>query len=126
LDGKKIKIEAKKYDIVLTPEAFAEFLTYLLYFSFSGKYYLEGRTFLKDAYNKKIFPDYFSLIDDPLNNGNPIYTFDFEGTPTTTNYLIKNGTPCSILTNRYLSKKLNLPNTGNGFLSLLKMFSNIS
>lgn len=110
----KINIKEGKYDVILTPDAFGEFLSYMLWFSFSGKYYLEKRTFLIDALNKKIFPDFFSLIDDPLNNGNPVYTFDFEGTPMQTKYLIKNGVPCTVLTNRYLSQKLNMPNTGNG------------
>ncbi|MCX8058798.1 MAG: TldD/PmbA family protein [Spirochaetes bacterium] len=111
----KINIKEGRYDVILTPDAFGEFLSYMLWFSFSGKYFLENRTFLVKELNKKIFPDFFNLIDDPLNNGNPVYTFDFEGIPVQTKYLIKNGIPCTILTNRYLSKKLNVPNTGNGF-----------
>lgn len=109
----KKEIEADKYDIILTPEAFSELLTYMLWFSFSAKSYMEKRTFLIKHLNKKIFPDFFTLYDDPVNDNYPITLFDFEGTKTFKNYLIKNGKCEGLLSNRWLSKQLNIPNTGN-------------
>lgn len=109
----KTEIDAKKYDIILTPEAFSELLTYLLWFSFSAKAYMEKRTFLVKSLGEKLFPDFLNLYDDPLNDGKPVALFDFEGTPASKTYLIKNGKCENLLSNRWLSKKLNIKNTGN-------------
>jgi len=110
---KQQRVNAGKYDVILTPEAFATFIMFFLFFPFSAKSYMEKRTFLINSLGKKEFPDFFTLYDDPLNNGNPIAAFDNEGTPCSRTQLVENGVCKSLLSNRYLSQKLNIPNTGN-------------
>lgn len=112
LKNKKI-IEAKKYDIILTPAAFAELLNYLFYFSFSAKAYAEKRTFMVNKKGQQVFSPLLTIIDNPRQDIGPSLYYDFEGSPTTVNKLVENGVCNNLVSNKYYSKILGIPNTGN-------------
>ncbi|HPC38867.1 MAG TPA: metallopeptidase TldD-related protein [Exilispira sp.] len=109
----KKKIDAGKYDVILTPAAFAELLLYLFYFSFSAKAYHEKRTFMVNKKGQQIFSPLLTIIDRPRTDEGPALFYDFEGSPTTNTVLVDKGVCNNLVSNKYYSKILNIPNTGN-------------
>ncbi len=109
----KKNIDAGKYDVILTAQAFAELLIFLFYFSFSAKAYHEKRTFMVAKKGEQIFSPLLNIIDNPRNNMGPSLYYDFEGSPTTTTKLVENGVCNNLISNIYYSKILGIPNTGN-------------
>ncbi|GEM_PF-1933836 len=109
----KKNINPGKYDVILTPAAFAELLLYLFYFSFSAKAYHEKRTFMHNKKGQQVFSPLLNIIDNPRQTDGPSLYYDFEGSPTTNTKLVENGVCNNLVSNKYYSKVLNIPNTGN-------------
>lgn len=77
---------------------------------------LSGGSCLTDFINKKIAPDFVSVIDDPTSNNFldfGSYFFDDEGIKTQKTYLIKNGVLKTFLHSKETSCKLKSKPTGN-------------
>lgn len=109
----KKKIEPGKYDVILTPAAFAELLIYLFYFSFSANAYHEKRTFMTNKKGQQIFSPLLTIIDSPKQKIGPSLNYDFEGSPTSNTVLVDKGICNNLVSNKYYSKILGIPNTGN-------------
>jgi predicted Zn-dependent protease len=109
----KKKIDAGKYDVILTPSAFAELLVYLFYFSFSAKAYHEKRTFMVNKKGQQVFSPLLTILDNPRQTEGPALYYDFEGSPTTNTVLVDKGICNNLVSNKYYSKILDIPNTGN-------------
>ena len=66
--------------------------------------------------NKKgqqIFSPLLNIIDNPRQTDGPSLYYDFEGSQTTTTKLVENGVCNNLVSNKYYSNILGIPNTGN-------------
>ncbi|HNV43247.1 MAG: TldD/PmbA family protein [Spirochaetes bacterium] len=110
----KDRIEANKYDIIFTPEAFAELIQYLFYFSFSAKEFYEKTSFMAFKKGQQVFSPLLTILNNPHATDSSALYYDFEGSPTKVVKLVDKGYCNNLISNRYFSKLLNIENTGNG------------
>jgi len=79
-----------EYDIILSPNALAQFFDYVVVPAFSGRNVHAGRSFLAEKLGELAFDSEISLVDDPFN-GPGSTLFDGDGVPTKHLGLIQNG-----------------------------------
>ncbi len=102
------------YSIIFEPYAIGEMLAFVFASNFNLKTYSEKRSCFAEKLGKKIAVDKFSLIDDPhFPDSIGSKSFDDEGIPTKTRYLIESGIFSDIYSDSYHAFKDNLQPTGN-------------
>ncbi len=107
-------IDPGKYTVVLEPAAVTDFLMFMVFESFGGLNFIEGRSFLSGKLGQSVLGDNITIVDDafhPLNSGLP---FDFEGTPRQKLTLIENGIVRGIAHDRTTAAKAHAQTTGHG------------
>ncbi|MFN7825198.1 MAG: TldD/PmbA family protein [Pseudobdellovibrionaceae bacterium] len=110
-------LETGMYPVLIVNEAAADLVS-ILVSHLSAKAVDEKTSLLKDKIGQKIAPEFFEVIDDPLRSDMMgCRPFDAEGTISQSTVLISQGKPQCLLTNRYYSNKLGIPNTGHAVLS---------
>ncbi|WP_343188274.1 metallopeptidase TldD-related protein [Buchnera aphidicola (Ceratoglyphina bambusae)] len=112
------KISSQKILTNKLPVIFSNEVSYSLFENLSeailGENVCKKSTFLLNFLNKKIFPDWLNIFEDPhLKYGLCSHAFDSEGTFTYQKYIIKNGFLRTWILNNYCANKLNLKTTGN-------------
>ena len=108
------KIEAGRYDVVLSPLATHQLLFHALYPAFSMENVMKGRSPLANRLNDEVFGE-FSLIDDGMKDGLFISSpFDDEGNPTQKTVLVDSGILKNFLKDWKWSKEVSADPTGNG------------
>ncbi len=114
LNMKKIKhIKTQKCSIIFNNETSTEIFNYLK-ISLKGHNIYHNISFMSKKLNKKILPNWLSIIDNPnLFKGIGSKPFDKEGLNTYKYTLIKNGILKTWILNSKYSKKLNIKNTFN-------------
>ncbi len=108
------KIEAGRYDVVLSPLATHQLLFYALYPAFSMENVMKGRSPLANRLNDEIFGE-ISLVDDGRQAGLFMSSpFDDEGNPTQKTVLVESGILKNFLKDWKWSKEVSADPTGNG------------
>jgi PmbA protein len=108
------KIEAGRYDIVLSPLAVHQLLFHALYPAFSIENVMKGRSPLANRLNEEVFGE-ISLIDDGRQDGLFMSSpFDDEGSPTQKTVLVESGILKNFLKDWKWSKEVSADPTGNG------------
>lgn len=108
------KIPTEKMPVVLEPGQSAMLLRFL-YTCVNGNTIFRKQSFLGDKLNKKIAPDYLTVIDDGLIPGAPgTKPFDGEGVPVRKTVVVDKGILKNFLMNTYAARKLKMKSTGNG------------
>ncbi|MDE5285886.1 MAG: metallopeptidase TldD-related protein, partial [Buchnera aphidicola] len=80
----------------------------------SGSNIYQKSTFLINCFQKRIFPEWLNIKEDPhIKKGLGSKPFDAEGVATYSKYIIKRGILKTWLLNSYFAKKLNQCSTGN-------------
>jgi len=80
----------------------------------NGRAILQKRSFLNDAVNEKLFPDFIHISDQPDHpDGMGNRLFDGEGTRCTARNIIEDGKLTGFLTDRYAAKRLGTAPTGH-------------
>ncbi|CAL4318832.1 metalloprotease PmbA [Buchnera aphidicola] len=107
------KIKTMKSSIILNPDVAAEILSSFS-FAISGENVYKKSTFLLNYLEKKIFPDWLNIHEDPnLSKGIESKPFDNEGVKTKFRYIVKQGILRTWLLNSYSGRKLGKLSTGN-------------
>ncbi|PKK89741.1 MAG: hypothetical protein CVV64_13135 [Candidatus Wallbacteria bacterium HGW-Wallbacteria-1] len=106
-------IEDGEYNVLLSPEAVGNMIMFLGYLGFSAQDYIEGRTFLTEQLNQKVFGENFSLVDDPFDPDSPGIPFDSEGIPRRRTVLVDKGVACGMVHDRSTAAKLKAEPTGH-------------
>ncbi len=110
---KQKNIKTNKYSVIFNNEISSEILEYLYYF-INGKNIYNKISYLYKKLNKKIFPKWINIIENPyLYKGIGTKPFDNEGLNTKKYYIIKHGILKTWILNSYYSKKLKKKNTFN-------------
>ncbi|RLI81382.1 hypothetical protein DRP07_07480 [Archaeoglobales archaeon] len=108
------KIEAGRYDVVLSPLATHQLLFHALYPAFSMENVMKGRSPLANRLNDEVFGE-ISLIDDGMKDGLFMSSpFDDEGNPTQKTVLVDSGILKNFLKDWKWSKEVSADPTGNG------------
>ncbi|CAL4042260.1 Metalloprotease PmbA [Buchnera aphidicola (Anoecia corni)] len=82
--------------------------------SISGINIYNKSSFLLNSLNKKILPDWCSILEDPnILGGLGSKPFDAEGVKTKRKFIVEKGILKTWILNNYSSNRLNLKNTGN-------------
>jgi len=107
-----IGIEAKAYDVVLSPDAATDL------FSFLGIYALNGKSFYEKTgafteLNKKVIGENITIHDDPFHELKTGFSFDYEGVNRRALELIKNGELKNIPLDRKYAEKLEKTTTAH-------------
>jgi len=80
----------------------------------NGRAVLQQRSFLADALNTCIFPDFVHIEDNPDHpDGMGNRLFDGEGSRCSINRIIQKGELTTFLADRYVAKRLGQPETGS-------------
>jgi PmbA protein len=80
----------------------------------SGSALYQEASFLKNDLNKPIFPEWFSLYEDPfVSSGFASRNFDSNGVQTKQRHIIKDGVLNGFLLSVYSARRLGLTTTGN-------------
>ena len=111
--------ESGVYPLVLAPRVAAEVLTAALIPAVSGLNIVEGRSPLKGKIGAPVLNEKVTIRDDPtlpLHYGSR--SFDDEGVGVYSKTVFDRGVFATPLTNYYVSKRLNMESTGNGFRTL--------
>ena len=114
LDGQQIN--SKKYKVILSPNVFASFVSFLLE-SASGEKINKDKSLLKDKLDKEIASKKLTIIENPLNKNYPYYyrAFDDEGVATYKKTIIDKGILKTYLYNIEEAKVAKVNSTGNGY-----------
>ena len=108
-----LTIESGETHIVFEPRTAVSLLGHLSS-AINGRAVLQQRSFLGDALNEAIFPDFVDIRDDPDHpDGLGNRLFDGEGTRCHPQVIIESGKLCRFLTDRYAARRLGYPATGS-------------
>lgn len=122
------KINTMKASIIFSREISSNFFSYLVSAINGGNVYRQS-TFLLNYLQKKIFPNWLNIIENPhIQKGLGSKPFDNEGVRTIQKYIIENGILKTWLLDTYYARALGLISTGNsgGIYNWLVSHQNIS
>lgn len=108
-------IASGNYEVILRNNVSADMFSY---FSpiFLGSTVQKNLSLMKGKLNSQIGVDILNIKEDPLMTDGKYYrSFDDEGTPTYSKYLIENGILKTFLHSRKTGEKDKIESTGNGF-----------
>ena len=116
------RLGAKTIKTRVCPVLFSPEMTSSLISSFlsaiNGSSIYKKSSFLIDKIDKKIFPDFVNIQEDPsLSNGSATRPYDSEGVLTQKKDIIKDGILRTYLLDTYAARKLKSKCTGNGVLT---------
>jgi PmbA protein len=107
------ELEEGRYDVVLSPYALEELMTWLCYIGFGAEPFQEDRSFMSGKIGQTIMGKNVSIWDDGLDpKGQPL-PFDFEGVPRKRVDLVKNGVAKGVVYDSLLARKEGKQSTGH-------------
>ncbi len=106
-------VPAGRYTTVFEPLAAKEFFEYLAFYSFNGRLFEEGRSFLSGKLGTKVFDTRINIVDDPFAKRGFAFPFDFEGVPKKRLVLVNNGVAKNVVYDSLTAGKAGKKNTGH-------------
>lgn len=106
-------IDTGNYPVLFSAETARSLIGHFLGAVSGGALYRRA-SFLLDSLDTKVFPEWFSLLEQPhIRRGLRSANFDAEGVATADQYLIEQGVLKHYLLGSYSARKLGLTSTGN-------------
>ena len=107
------KVKTGSYPIILTQSAAREFIG-TFFSAINGMRVYQNVTFLKDALNTKVFPEFLNIKEDPwIIGGQGSAAFDSEGVATRPLQVVSNGELKEFFIDSYSARKLKMPCNGH-------------
>jgi PmbA protein len=106
-------LDEGQYDVVLSPYAVNELVTWLAYIGFNADAFQEGRSFMSGRLGRTIMGENISMWDDGLDLGGLPLPFDFEGVPRQKVDLIKDGVAAGMVYDSISARKDGKKSTGH-------------
>jgi PmbA protein len=107
------ELDEGRYDVVLSPYALDELMTWLCYIGFYADPYQEGRSFMSGRLGDTIMGANISMWDDGLDPRGLPLPFDFEGVPRKRVDLIKKGVAEGVVYDSLAARKEGKQSTGH-------------
>ncbi len=108
-----------RFPVVFEPRVAVSLLGHLAH-AINGRAVMHRHSFLADRLGERIFPDFVTITDDPQHpDGLTDRLFDGEGVRCRRLAVVENGKLTSFLTNRYVARRLNHPETGHATRGLV-------
>jgi len=106
-------LSSRTATVIFEPRIATSILSHLVS-AINGRAILQKRSFLNDAVNEKIFPDFIHISDNPDHpEGMGNRLFDGEGSRCLARNIIEEGKLTGFLTDRYAAKRLGTTPTGH-------------
>ncbi|MGJ8664030.1 MAG: metalloprotease PmbA [Marinicella sp.] len=107
------KVKSTKAPVLFDPSCAKSLIGHMLS-AISGSALYQESSFLKDDLNHSIFPEWFSLYEDPfVKSGFASRNFDSNGVQTKQRHVIDCGVLRGFLLSAYSAKRLGMQTTGN-------------
>jgi len=107
------KVKSCKAPVLFDPSAAKSLIGHMLS-AISGSALYQESSFLKDDLHQAVFPEWFSLYEDPfVPAGFASRNFDSNGVATRQRHIIKDGVLNGFLLSAYSARRLGLTTTGN-------------
>ena len=107
------ELDEGRYDVVLSPYALDELMTWLNYIGFNADAFQEGRSFMSGKIGEPIMGKNISMWDDGLDPRGLPLPFDFEGVPRKRVDLIRNGAAEGVVYDSLTARKEGKQPTGH-------------
>jgi len=106
-------LDSRNCNVMFEPRVATSLLGHLAS-AINGRSILQKHSFLSDALNQTIFPNFIQISDDPDHvDGMGNRLFDGEGTRCKARNIIEDGKLTTFLTDRYAAKRLGMTPTGH-------------
>lgn len=106
-----IDIEPGTYEVVLGPDAVATVMTFLAFYGFNGKSFLEGSSFAEPGVQQ--FDSAITIVEDPSDPRSIGLPFDAEGSARRPFSLVEAGVTRNLAHDRRTAARANTETTGN-------------
>lgn len=114
LMGKNPKdFEPGKYEVILTPYAVEDILSFFAYLGFGAKNFHQDTSFMSGKIGEKVFGENITIWDDGFDEKGAPISFDFEGVPKKRVVLIENGVAKNVVYDSYHEFRFGKENTGH-------------
>lgn len=107
------EVEAGAWPVVLEPPGVATLVQFLTYLGFSGRDYLEGRSFIAGKLGEQCVDPQVTIVDDALSPAATGLPFDDEGTPKQRVELIRDGVGAAVVHDRHTAAQAGTRSTGH-------------
>ncbi len=111
-----VELPPGQYTTIFEPLAARDILSYLAYYSFNGKTYEEGRSFLSGKLGTRLIDKRVTIIDDPFHKTEFPAPFDFEGVPKKKLVLIENGVAKNVVYDSITATMAKKKSTGHALM----------
>jgi predicted Zn-dependent protease len=111
--GDAIKLESGQYNVILEPDAVANFLLLLAFLGFGGKTLSQKRSFMSDKIGQAIMGSNITISEDPFNPVMRFMPFDYEGVPKKKVMIVEKGIAGEGVYDSYFAKLAGKNSTGN-------------
>jgi len=108
-----VAIEPGKYVTIFEPLAVQDLLSFLCHYTFNGKMYEEGRSYLSGKLGTKVLDSKITLLDDPFNMKGFPAAFDFEGFPKQRIHLVRSGVAENVVYDTMTANRARKKSTGH-------------
>jgi predicted Zn-dependent protease len=108
-----VSLEPGKYDVILDPEAVADFLLFLGFLGFGGKGLFNRRSFMANKIGSQIMADKITITEDPLNSEIGYIGFDYEGVCRRRVPLVQRGIGMGVVNDNMYGQLNTTGSTGN-------------
>jgi len=106
-----IDVDAGEYEVILAPRCIGEFLSYLTG-NMNAQSLDSKNSFFEGKVDQKVFPEIFSLDDDPQNSELINFDYNHDGHIYKKLKLIENGIFKNFFVNNYYGRKLKMEKNG--------------
>lgn len=108
-----VQIPPGQYTTIFEPLAASEFLDYLTYYSFNGKLFQEGRSYLCGKLGTKVIDERITIVDDPFDKRGFTFPFDFEGVSKKKLVLVDKGIAKNVVYDSLTASRVKKKSTGH-------------
>ncbi|MGB9720907.1 MAG: TldD/PmbA family protein [bacterium] len=111
-----VELPPGQYTTIFEPLAVSDIISYLAYYSFNGKTYEEGRSYLSGRLSTQIVDNRITIIDDPFYKKGFATPFDSEGVPKKRLVLIEKGVAKNVVYDSITAKMAKKESTGHALM----------
>ncbi|OGC93764.1 MAG: hypothetical protein A2W25_06525 [candidate division Zixibacteria bacterium RBG_16_53_22] len=111
--GEAVQLQSGTYNVILEPDAVANFLLLTAFLGFGGKTLHQGRSFMSEKIGQAIMASGITITEDPFHPAMQFMPFDYEGVSRRKITLVENGIAREGVYDSYYAVLAGKTSTGN-------------